>query len=224
MCVETKQTTRPSHSDEKRERSQAGDNRVFWLASRSPRRRQLLQEHGIKPRVIEPYLDDGSLIRGHVSIEQWTAALAYLKAESVVETVGEQIGSEPKLSHLIIGADTLVESDGRIIGQPKNVDHAREIITQLRDSSHTVTTGVAILDMASGNRTFLTDIASVTVGSIDEAEIDHYLESGLWKGKAGAYNLQDRIDAGWPIEYEGDPATIMGLPIRKLVHLQWIPA
>jgi predicted house-cleaning NTP pyrophosphatase (Maf/HAM1 superfamily) len=56
----------------------------------------------------------------------------------------------------------------------------------------------------------------VRVGHIPDLEIEWYLASGQWRGKAGAYNLSERLTAGWPIEYDGDPGTIMGLPMRKL--------
>ena len=49
------------------------------------------------------------------------------------------------------------------------------------------------------------------------ARIDEYVATGEWSGKAGAYNLSERMAAGWPIEYDGDPTTIMGLPMRALL-------
>jgi len=52
-----------------------------------------------------------------------------------------------------------------------------------------------------------------------EAAMQQYLDEEAWRGKAGAYNLQDRIDAGWPIKCEGDPSTVMGLPMRRLREL-----
>ena len=54
---------------------------------------------------------------------------------------------------------------------------------------------------------------------LDDAAMQHYLDEGAWRGKAGAYNLQERIDAGWPIRCEGDPSTVMGLPMRRLRDL-----
>ena len=63
------------------------------------------------------------------------------------------------------------------------------------------------------------DQATVTWGDIDMSEVDQYIDSEQWRGKAGGYNLQDRIDAGWPITCAGDPATVMGLPMRRLHEL-----
>jgi septum formation protein len=64
-----------------------------------------------------------------------------------------------------------------------------------------------------------TDRATVRLGRIAPPEIDGYVASGQWRGKAGAYNLAERLEAGWPITYEGDPGTIMGLPMRRLAPL-----
>jgi septum formation protein len=58
----------------------------------------------------------------------------------------------------------------------------------------------------------------VTVGPIPETEITAYLDSGQWRGKAGAYNLAERLQAGWPISVEGDPGTVMGLPMVRLAE------
>jgi predicted house-cleaning NTP pyrophosphatase (Maf/HAM1 superfamily) len=55
------------------------------------------------------------------------------------------------------------------------------------------------------------------IGELQEEQIQEYVASGAWRGKSGGYNLADRIEAGWPIECEGDPATVMGLPMVKLV-------
>ena len=78
---------------------------------------------------------------------------------------------------------------------------------------------MALLAAGGGGRSLFWDSARVTVGAIDERALQAYLDSGEWRGKAGAYNLYERIEAGWPIQFEGDPTTIMGLPMRKLSQL-----
>jgi septum formation protein len=59
----------------------------------------------------------------------------------------------------------------------------------------------------------------VTWGDVDDDAIDEYVASGQWRGKAGGYNLEERLEAGWPIECEGDPTTVMGLPMRRLAAM-----
>lgn len=186
------------------------------LASSSPRRRRLLEEAGLPFEASHPGVDDGALAPGEVSPEQWVASLAFLKAAAGIDVLP---ASSPDEHWLILGADTLVVQDGQLIGQPRDADHARQTILTLAENSHQVHTGVAILDPRKGHRHIFVDTAEVTVGSIPDPEIDAYLDTGLWKGKAGAYNLYERLDAGWPITFTGDPTTIVGLPMQRLTVL-----
>jgi septum formation protein len=91
-----------------------------------------------------------------------------------------------------------------------------DIIRLLENGQHEVLTGVALVDPATGRRELFVDRARVRVGAIGGERIGEYIASGGWRGKAGGYNLAERIQEGWPIEYEGDPTTIMGLPMRIL--------
>jgi len=183
-------------------------SRPVVLASSSPRRRQLLDEHGIPHAAIAPPIDDGELAPGDTDPRSWVVALAHLKARSVAD---HNTGGA-----LVLGSDTVVVKGDAIIGQPRDRDHAREIIRRLAGGAHAVLTGVAIIDAQTSERHHFVDASDVTVGAIDEGAINAYLDSNDWQGKAGAYNLMDRINAGWPIRYEGDPTTVMGLPMRRL--------
>lgn len=190
--------------------------RRLILASRSPRRRQLLTEAGFGFEVSARSVDDGGLISGRVNPEQWVMALAYLKA------VG---GSDLNLtSTVVLGADTVcIAPDGSLIGQPRDAQHAEEILRSFVGVPHSVVTGVALVDPVTGEREMFADGACVTWGDVSEQEIRTYVESGQWQGKAGAYNLAERLGAGWPIEYTGDPTSIMGLPMQRLADrlLAW---
>lgn len=176
------------------------------LASRSPRRRQLLDEAGVAHEARPADLDDGDLVAPDLDPLQWVAALAYLKARRVADT-------DPR--RCVLGADTVVVKSGAIIGQPRNEDHAREIVRTLREGEHVVATGVAIL-RPGVTRLLFVDVARVSVGPVPDAEVEAYVATGDWRGKAGAYNLSERQGAGWPLVCEGDPTTVMGLPIRRL--------
>ena len=96
------------------------------------------------------------------------------------------------------------------------LDDARRMLLTMRDADHEVYTGVALLDARTGMRDLYVDRAIVHVGHISDEAIEEYVASGQWRGKAGAYNLAERLSAGWPITFEGDPGTIMGLPMRTL--------
>ena len=81
------------------------------------------------------------------------------------------------------------------------------------DATHEVVTGIAILDSSGQRREIFVDRSVVTVGSIADDEIEAYLDTNQWKGKAGAYNISERLSAGWPIEFTGDEMSIVGLPL-----------
>lgn len=186
------------------------------LASSSPRRRLLLERAGVPFAHAHPGVDDARLSPGEVTPEQWVASLAFLKASAGIERLP---AADPDEHWLILGADTLVVQGDRLIGQPHDADDAREIVRALADASHLVHTGVALLDPRRGYRHIFVDTAEVTVGPIPEAEIDAYVAGGQWRGKAGAYNLHERLEAGWPITFTGDPTTIVGLPMKRLLVL-----
>lgn len=185
------------------------------LASSSPRRRRLLAERQFRAQVIDPGVDDGQLAPGSVRPRDWAAALAHLKA---------QAGSAAALASgltgpatLVLSADTVVDKDGQIIGQPKDIDDARRILKLLRKGSHRVVTA-AVLVHATG-ADWVVDEVTVEVGDVPDDAIEAYLATDAWRGKAGAYNLIERIDAGWPIRHRGDPTTVMGLPMDRLTPL-----
>ncbi|HZW08351.1 MAG TPA: Maf family protein [Phycisphaerales bacterium] len=184
------------------------------LASSSPRRRLLLQEAGVPFDWADPGVDDGLLARGEVTPAQWVASLAFLKASAGIERL--PVGG-PNARWIVLGADTLVVKDGELIGQARSADAARRTIERLRNGSHEVLTGVALIDMHSGERRLFVDAASVRVGELTDDQVAAYVATGGWRGKAGAYNLSERLADGWPIEYSGDPATIVGLPMRRLI-------
>lgn len=192
---------------------------LILLASKSPRRRLLLDQAGLDHEVIESGVDDGQLVSGSVTPEQWVAALAYLKAAAALNRLPLRGPANPPSARpqVILGADTVVVDDDRIIGQPRDRADAERILRILIDGEHEVLTGVALIDPLTGRREMFTDRSDVTVGNISDAALGEYLDSGEWRGKAGAYNLSERLHAGWPITFTGDPGTIMGLPIEALV-------
>jgi septum formation protein len=184
----------------------------LWLASRSPRRRRLLAEAGVAVRVQPAGIDDGALRPGSVGVGHWVAALAYLKGRWVADALrraGERVGT-------VLAADTVCVHDGRILGQPSSESEARRMLRAMRDETHETLTGLCLISLDDGRRWLLVDRAIMKYGHVSDDEVEAYVRSGEWRGKAGAYNLQDRLRAGWPIECRGDPATVMGLPMQRL--------
>jgi septum formation protein len=194
------------------------------LASRSPRRRLLLEQWGYPHEAEQPGFEDGvlqsrsggpSTTWKEIAPDQWVVSLAYLKAWA-----GAKLASAK--GRIVLGADTTCVVDGAMAGTPTSESEARDMLKSMVGKQHQVLTGVALIDLreASGDpdrsRRMFVDRASVRWGDISDEQIDEYVASGAWQGKAGGYNLAERLAAGWPIQYEGDETTIMGLPMRKL--------
>jgi septum formation protein len=196
------------------------------LASRSPRRRQLLTEHGFSHDVIASRFDDSSLVPGRVTPRHWVLALAHLKAIAGVAGLEQQAEDSRgscstttgrAVDPVVLAADTVVVKDDEIIGQPDDAEHAHRIITKLEDGEHTVITGVALA--LGGIVRWCVDESRVHVGDIGGTRINEYVASGGWRGKAGGYNLVERLDEDWPIEFFGDATSIMGLPMKRLTPM-----
>ena len=186
------------------------------LASRSPRRRSLLADAGLAPIVIDPGVDDGALTCGAVGPIGAAWAWSFFKAAAVALRA-------VSADRVVLGADTFVVKAGVCIGKPTDAADADRMIRLLSDGAHEVITGVCLIDRRSpaspGPRRFLVDRARVEVGLIGEAQRSAYLATGDWRGKAGAYNYDERVADGWPLRTTGDPATVMGLPMRRLTPM-----
>ncbi len=184
------------------------------LASASPRRRELFEQAGIPHAVRPSNVDDGELHSGQVDPEQWVGSLAYYKAAATAEMLEDTIAD----GTVVLGADTVCIHDNQIVGQPKDRADAGRIVRMMRSAKHEVLTGVAILNPVTGQREIFVDRSIVIVGDITDEQVEDYLDSGTWKGKAGAYNITERLAAGWPIEFVGDETSIVGLPMTRTLE------
>mgnify|MGYP000565195822 CR=1 FL=1 len=158
---------------------------------------------------VQQMLDAGEVIvpgfRQTRALHAWTGARPLFHDERAAEG-----------GVVILGADTVCAVGGRIIGQPRDEAHARDMINTLSDGEHQVLTGVALICPGTLRREIYVDESLVRVGVISDEQRESYLATGQWKGKAGAYNLSERMDAGWPLECVGDPTSVMGLPMATL--------
>lgn len=195
---------------------------MLILASKSPRRRQLLAEAGYRYEVRVPPFDDPPQphVHGKEDARQLAADLAKAKVQSLIEVVRDEIKSKGQPSHsacVLLAADTIcVDHQGQLLGQPADQADARNMIRTFTNQSHEVITGIALADLNDSPIESWSDVASVTLGHLTDEQLDTYLVSGDWQGKAGGYNLFDRQQAGWPLHVEGDPTTVVGLPMQKL--------
>ncbi|HCT44640.1 MAG TPA: hypothetical protein DF699_05460 [Phycisphaerales bacterium] len=185
------------------------------LASSSPRRRSMFEQLGVRHAVLPASIDDGDLAPGAVDPSEWVAALAYLKAASSAQLFVNDPKIEHKLDTVVIGADTVCVHGGKILGQPGDRSEAHAMIIAMSDAEHEVLTGIAIVDPLTGRRELFIDRSLVRVGVIPEHEINLYLDSEQWRGKAGAYNITERLAAGWPIDFQGDETSIVGIPMTR---------
>lgn len=191
----------------------------IYLASRSPRRRELLRQIGVQFELLvfrggERGTDadvDETPYAGE-SVERYVERLALTKAEAGCRRL--QWRSLPH--HPVLGADTTLELDGRIIGKPVDAADAAAILHQLSGRTHRVLTAVALSD---GSRTrSRTSISEVRFRPLDDAEIRHYIATGEPMDKAGAYGIQGRA-ALFIEEIRGSYTGIMGLPLFETAQL-----
>lgn len=184
-----------------------------WLASSSPRRRILLDEAGLSYRLLMPRVDDGTLVRSGQSPDHWVVEVARWKARAALEQLRE---ADEAPAGTILAADTMCVDGDLALGKPRDAVHARAMIEHLADAEHITMTGVCLLWARDGVEETWCDRTIVRIGHLNSEEVESYVSSRAWEGKAGGYNLSERIDAGWPIEVIGDPTTVMGLPMERL--------
>jgi septum formation protein len=185
------------------------------LASRSFGRQLLLRNAGFQFIHAAPPFDDPPRPATERSCdpEQVAMDLARCKAESFL--------GHPEHKHngpaVILSADTIIAyEDGELAGKPVNRTDADRMIRRFLNATHRVITGVALIGPDESTAETFADTARVQVGHVEEQDLQEYLNSGSWHDKAGGYNLFDRRDAGWPISVQGDPTTVVGLPMQKL--------
>jgi septum formation protein len=178
------------------------------LASGSPRRRELLSRAGYAFTVIPPTVDECAVVPKLLRPNAYAESLAYFKARSVAEN---------RRDARVLGADTIVTLDGDILGKPDDADHARQMLSRLSRNRHAVITGVALLGPGHG-RVLASQTTWVCMRPMSDAEIDAYIDSGEWQGKAGAYAIQETADR-FVTRLEGSFSNVVGLPMELIAKL-----
>ena len=177
----------------------------------------LLEDAGFQPTCVGCSLDDDLLRVNEQGVLGVCAARAWFKAcgvhQSLEHVAPDQIGSRG----VLVAADTLCEFKGDVLGKPADEHEAERMLRSLIGASHRTITGVALLDRDTMVRSIWCDVADVSIDAVNEERLNDYISSKQWRGKSGGYNLADRMADGWRISCTGDPATVMGLPIRRLL-------
>lgn len=177
------------------------------LASKSPRRLELLNMLGFDVEVIVSDVDESNVSSN--SPAHLAQRLSYLKAEAVYK--------EHRPDRIpVIAADTLVEVNGKILGKPQSAEDAKEMLTMLSGRPHYVHTGLSVI--YCGAKISIVESAKVYFRKIYPDEIDAYIRTGQPFDKAGAYGIQGQAGA-FVERIEGDYYSIMGLPISRLITI-----
>ncbi|KPV39552.1 septum formation protein Maf [Thiohalorhabdus denitrificans] len=182
----------------------------LYLASRSPRRAELLEQIGIPHRPVESSVDETP--RAGEAPASYVERLARDKAAAGAATVG----LPDRKGALVLGADTAIEQDGSILGKPGGPGDARRYLQSLSGREHEVLSAVAVTD---GRRTeSRLNRTRVRVRPLEAAEIEAYIETGEPMDKAGAYAIQGR-GAVFVEEITGSYSAVMGLPLCETDQL-----
>lgn len=179
------------------------------LASVSPRRAEMLREAGYRFVVREPRIEEPAARQAGPDPAEFVQALAYFKARAV---------ADPPAGATILAADTVAVVGGEIVGKPADRTDARRILQRLSGTRHAVLTGLALLEPASERRLLGFETTGVVCRRLTAEWIERYLDSGQWRGKAGAYGIQDRGDE-LVKRIEGSFTNVVGLPLERLAAM-----
>ena len=183
------------------------------LGSASPRRRELLGQIGIE---FEVKTSDAKECYQSTIPEEIVKELALQKAENVTADLLKEQGNLEDV--IVIGADTIVVQDHKILGKPADKEDAFRMISSLQGRDHQVFTGTALLIYdAEGNKKIVNHAVEtkVYVNAMDEQEILTYIDGGEPMDKAGAYGIQGAF-AAFIEKIEGDYYNVVGLPVSYI--------
>ena len=190
------------------------------LGSGSPQRKRLMADAGYRFEVVPP--DDSAEcgICSNNGPASLVVELALRKAANVAEKLAIQETNQP-IPSLIIACDTVAECGGAVLGKPTDEEHARAMLTQLSGQVHRVFSGLCLWPYAVENppRPIETKLATteLRMAVLSEKDLDRYLATKMWQGKAGAFGWQDRT--GWLQLVEGSESNVIGLPMELLAEM-----
>ncbi|MGA2323080.1 MAG: Maf family protein [Sedimentisphaerales bacterium] len=178
------------------------------LASASPRRKQLLTDAGYKFTVVVSQIDESVFPTENIAPAEYARQLAFAKANDVADKCPGSI---------VIGADTVVDFEGQIIGKPRDAKHAEEITRMLFSKLHKVITGLALIYKSRNLKIVEAETTIVYPKKLTDAQIASHIKSGIWRNKAGAYSIRDNdpfVD-----HIDGSMTNVMGMPMELFKKL-----
>ena len=187
------------------------------LGSASPARLATLRSAGVEPQVLVSGVDESQVTEPDPAT--LAARLAELKAEAVVaHLAAEHAGGEGAAGTdelLVLGCDSVLELDGRILGKPDDADDARERWRSMRGRSGVLHTGHCLCDLETGRRIVRSVDTVVHFADVSDAEIDAYVASGEPLHVAGAFTI-DGLGGAFVRGIEGDPHCVVGVSLPAL--------
>ncbi len=181
---------------------------LFVLASKSPRRKELLKNVGIDAEIMPSNVDED--VFNGLPAEKMVTELALLKAADVARSFSGNT--------IVIGADTCVCLNGEIFGKPENEDDARDMLKKLSGNTHEVCTGYCVVNCKNGESVAKCEKTLVTFRTLSDDEIDAYIKTREPMDKAGAYGIQMR-GSKFVEKIDGDYFNVVGLPVCALFKL-----
>jgi septum formation protein len=173
------------------------------LASSSPRRKELLASIGIVPsEIMHPDVDES--LHKDEDVREYVKRVALLKARAVHSQVPDAY---------VIAADTTVEQNRRILMKPEDREEARLMLSRLSGKRHRVMTGVCVL-APNGKEGYKMGLTRVSFKRLSQEEMNDYLDSKEWEGRAGGYSIQDAA-AKFVKNINGSYSNIVGLPLYE---------
>lgn len=178
----------------------------FILASHSPRRRELLAAAGFEFETVSA--DVAEKFDAHLTLRELTVFNAFRKGVHIARRHPESI---------VLAADTLVALEGEVIGKPRDLEHAAQILQRLSERTHEVCSAVIIIHLAAARSTCFHEISRVRFRRLSRKEIDNYFTKVNPLDKAGAYAAQG---CGSEIiaKIDGSFTNVVGLPMEKTVR------
>lgn len=181
----------------------------FILASASPRRKLLLEKAGYDFDVVVSDVDESIFRTEGITSSEHAKQLATAKAKAVAERYPAE---------LVIGADTVVDFEGTIIGKPDDAEHAEDITRKLFSKPHEVITGVAFMRLSDNTEIVESVTTVVYPRKLTEEQIFGHIQNGQWQGKAGAYGIQETGDE-FVERINGSFTNVIGLPMELICEV-----
>lgn len=184
------------------------DTKRIILASASPRRSELMHQVGLQPEIIPSTVEE---VITSIRPDEVVKELSEQKAADVAGQFGEQ-------DVIVIGADTVVAVDGEILGKPKDVEDAVDMIMKLQGRSHHVYTGVTLIFAGEKRQITFAEATEVEVYPMTEQQARAYVATGEPMDKAGAYGIQGYF-AAYIRGIHGDYNNVVGLPVGRICQV-----